>query len=100
MIEVTQEKPIGNSNCNILENISGVSNNQHISGLPPNDTSKRRTKIFDKSPNRSVSPNNQVLSPTAKIPPQPPSHQTQSLARPVVPSNQEKNKVFFYSKYS
>jgi len=32
--------------------------------LPAHDTSKRRTKIFEgKGSNRSISPNNQVLSP-------------------------------------
>jgi hypothetical protein len=45
-----------------MSNLSSQAGSSNL--LPPNDTSKRRTKIFDT--NRSVSPNNtnkQVLSP-------------------------------------
>lgn len=66
LIEVTQERPTSSIKTEPLENISQMSSQQIGSSnvLPPNDTSKRRTRIFDsKGSNHSISPNNQVLSP-------------------------------------
>lgn len=66
LIEVTQERPTSSIKTEPLENISQMSSQQIGSSnvLPPNDTSKRRTRIFDsKGSNNSISPNNQVLSP-------------------------------------
>ena len=72
-----------------------MSNTPPICRLPPQDTSKRRHRIFDgKNSNRSVSPNNQILSPAIKAP-----YQTQSLARPVTEPSQE-TKAIFHSKHA
>lgn len=49
ILEVTQEKRPGIIQCNVLENISATANKApEMNGLPPppNDTSKRRRKIF------------------------------------------------------
>lgn len=80
MLEVTQEKSNPPLQCNVLENISGVSNTPPIGTIPPLDTSKRRTRIFDsKRSNKSVSPN-QILSPTLIRAP----NQTQSVSKPLL----------------
>lgn len=70
MIEVTQDKPTSSVRTETAENMSILSSQQNFassSGLPANDTSKRRTKIFEgRGSNKSVSPNNannQILSP-------------------------------------
>lgn len=67
MIDVTQPKPTSSIRTDHVDdhNSSQLSSQQFASSnaMSINDTSKRRTKIFDKNSNRSISPNNQVLSP-------------------------------------
>lgn len=62
MIEVTQDRPTSSIRTDAYENMSNYSSSQQFgSSNTLHDTSKRRTRIFDS--NRSVSPNNKVLSP-------------------------------------
>lgn len=99
MIEVTQEKSPSkiqpSPSQNLSANLSGPNPSNPSMAIPsPNDTSKRRHKIFDsKNSNRSVSPN-QVLSPNQKTF----SNKAQSLAK-LEPKEKKSEKAnLFYSK--